>query len=157
MKYNKSNNETENKSILALELTQLKPLIGRWNFKGSFKDNPDKWVKGWETYEVIDDGKAILCDGETQTILSGNVVDIYKNSMKIRFKTNEKKIIGGNEWEINFDRNTLIFQNNRHRFTGNLNESKGTITGIWENMTASGEWKYWYSKTFTKTDKIKLK
>lgn len=80
MKY-KSNSEMENKSILALELTQLKPLIGKWNFKESFKDNPDKWVQGWETYEVIDDGKAILCDGETQTILSGNIIDIYKNSM----------------------------------------------------------------------------
>jgi len=154
MKY-KSNLKMDNNPTLALELTQLKPLIGKWNFKGSFKDNPNKLVEGWETYEVIDGGKAILCDGETQTIVADNIVDIYKNSMKLLFHTNTKKILGDNEWEYIFYKNTLVLQNNRHRFTGKLNEVKGTITGKWENKTPSGQWKYWYDKTMTKTDKIK--
>ena len=142
----------ENESILALDLTQLKPLIGKWNFRGSFKDHPDKSVEGWETYEVIDDGKAILCAGETRTILSGNTIDIYKYSMKILFKTDINKIIGGDEWEISFTGNTLIFQHDRHRFTGKLDRSKTTITAKWENMTTSGKWKYWYDATLTKQE-----
>jgi hypothetical protein len=152
MKY-QSSIEMENRSTLALELTPLKSLIGKWNFTGSFKDNPDKRVEGWETYEVIDHGKAILCVGETRTILSGNIIDIYKYSMKILFKADINKIIGDNEWEISFDSNTLIFQNNRHRFTGDRSESKGTITGKWENITSTGRWEYWYDQTSTKTDK----
>jgi hypothetical protein len=148
MKY-KSNIEMEKKSILALELTQLEPLIGKWNFTGSFKDNPDKSVEGWETYEIVDDGKAI-CAGETRTMLSGNIVDLYKYSMKILFDTDINKIIAGDEWEISFDRNTLIFQNDRHRLTGKLDASKTTITAKWENMTTAGNWKYWYDQTLTK-------
>ena len=141
-----------NKSILAFELTQLEPLIGKWNFTGSFKDNPDKCVEGWETYKVIDDGNVILCDGETRTILSGNIIDLYKYSMKIFFNRSINKIVGGDEWEISLGEDTLIFQNNRHRFTGNLGESKRIIIGKWENITTSGKWKYWYDQTLTKTD-----
>jgi hypothetical protein len=144
----------ENKLMLTSELKQLESLIGKWSFKGSFRNNPDKLVDGWETYDVIDNGKAILCAGETRTILSGKVIDVYKNTMKILFNSNSKKIIGGNEWEISIVQKTLIFQNERHRFTGQLNKLEAAITGQWENVTAEGIWKYWYDKIMIKQNKI---
>ncbi|SRR6266536_840396 len=140
----------EKQSSLVKQLAQLNPLIGRWTFKGSFKDNPDKG-EGWETYEVINDGSAILCDSETRTILSGSIIDIYKHSMKIVFNKDKKKIMGDNDWILSVVKGTFLLQNNMYRFTGKIVESKGTITGKWENKSTSGKWKYWYDKVLTKT------
>lgn len=91
------------------------------------------------------------CNTEIRTLLSGSIIDIYKHTMKIVFDKGKKKIIGDNEWTFGIVKGILLIQNNRHLFTGKLNESQGTITGNWENKSASGKWKYWYDKVLTRT------
>lgn len=140
----------EKQSNLEKELEQLNPLIGRWTFKGSFKDNPHKSVEGWETYKVTNEGSALLCDSETITFLSG-VKDVYKNTFNIVYNNEKKKIIGDVDWVLSIDIGMFSIQNNKHRFTGKVNELNDTITGKWENKDEFGSWKYWYDKVLTKT------
>lgn len=79
-------------SILAKELAQLNPLIGRWTFKGSFKDNPDQSVEGWETYKVVNEGSALLSDSETITFWSKGKKDVYKSKMRIIYDKEKRKL-----------------------------------------------------------------
>lgn len=140
----------EKQTSLVKELAQLNPLVGRWTFKGSFKDNSDKIVEGWETYKVVNEGSALLCDGETITFWSGDK-DIYKNTFSIVYDNEKKEIVGDVDWVLSINKGMFSIQNNRHRFTGEINESNDTITGKWENKDASGKWKYWYDKVLTRT------
>ncbi|MCX2679778.1 hypothetical protein OOZ15_07505 [Galbibacter sp. EGI 63066] len=139
----------EKQSSLVKELAQLNPLIGKWTIKGSFKNNPDKHVEGWEVYKVIDEGSTLLCEWETITIWPKDK-DVYKNSMDIVYDKEEAKIIGSGEWVFSFNKGVLIIENRNMRFTGTINASNDTITGKWEVKDKSGKWNYWYDKTLTK-------
>lgn len=139
----------EKQSGLVEKLAQLNPLIGSWTFKGSFKDNPDKRVEGWETYEVVNDGSALFCDSETITLWPESK-DVYKKSMNIVFDEKRGKIVGGDEWAYRFENGVFSIQNDTLRFTGKINESNDTITGKWEVLDVANNWKYWYDKILTK-------
>lgn len=140
----------ENKGTLSTRLSQLEPLIGRWNIVGSFKDIPDKTVEGWETYTVVDNGEAIESATEIRTLISGKVVDVYVNKMLISFHEAERKILGDDEWEMRIEDGVHVVQNGRHRFTGTVDPNGESITGHWENRTSAGGWKYWYDKVLTR-------
>lgn len=139
----------ERQSSLVKELAQLNPLIGRWTFKGSFKDNPAKRVEGWETYKLVNEGSTLLCDSETFTFWSEGK-DVYKNAMSIVYDKEKMKIVGDDDWVLSLDKGMFSIQNNKYRFTGKINESNDTVIGKWEDKDESGNWKYWYDKLLTK-------
>src|SRR5688500_13593860 len=104
----------EKPSELCQELSELNPMVGRWTIKGSFKDNPNKHVEGWETYTVKKRGSVLFCDFETITLSSGGK-DVYKNAMNIVYEKEAAKIVGDNEWIFSLRKGILIIENRNMR------------------------------------------
>jgi hypothetical protein len=134
---------------LTKELAELSPLVGKWTIKGNFKNNPTKFVEGWEIYSIEDKGSVLHSKWETITLWPEKK-DIYKGDMKIVYNKKAAKIIGGDEWLFSINKAALLIENSNMRFTGEINKSKDTIIGKWEAKDKTGHWGYWYDKVLTR-------
>lgn len=128
------------------ELEQLRPLVGKWTFTGSFKGDRTKRVEGWETYEVIDGGAALHCTWAVYTI-GPDGTDVNDGAMRIAYDKRKSAILGDHDWTLRLTARCIFtVQNDSYRFRGTLNKRAGTITGAWQTREGS-RWKYWYDKT----------
>ena len=142
---------------ISRDLAELTPLLGRWTFIGTFKDEPDTKVEGWERYEARDEGSCILSPWEVKTLRPGGT-DVNKGTLKIAFNEKTKAITGADvddganddEWVLSVEDNVYRVQNTSYRFTGTLDTRGDTISGKWETKGRRNRWRYWYDKVMTK-------
>lgn len=142
---------------LAGNLAELTPLLGRWTFVGTFKDEPDKKVEGWERYEARDGGSCILSPWEVKTLQPGGT-DVNKGTLTIAFDEKVNAITGtevddganDDHWVLSITDRVYRVQNTSYRFTGTLDTRGDTISGKWETKERGSRWRYWYDKVLTK-------
>ena len=133
----------------------LMPLLGKWEFTGSFKNNKRKKVEGWESYKLSKDGTSIAEAWELFTLTPVNK-EVNKVKMKIKYDSETKKFIGtGNDdscWELKISGRSLLIKNDSYRFKGRFGADGSTIKGKWEEADDNNGWKYWYDKTLYKVE-----
>ena len=137
-------------------LKPLKPLLGKWEFTGSFKDDKNKKVKGWESYELSNDGKTIAEAWEVFTIWPDRE-EVNRGKMKIRYDDTKKAFLAsakndGPDYTISVKNDGLVIENETYRFTGKFSDDSNTIKGKWEEADGKGGWDYWYDKVLHKVE-----